>query len=199
MTAFAFRKKVLLVALVSMLFTSVSASPNHIALTPTSNPGQYGFLDTSVAGSFSDYVVFTVAGGSVFSVWNVFSILTNTSDVLSLTTSLYQGDLSSLLNAGSPLLTMPISSGTFNQGSSAAAWQTAGAALDVGTYTLQFSGSTASTNAPGYVWGTLNSTGTTGATILPSVPEPSESAMLMAGLGLMAFVARRRARARTRA
>ena len=150
---------------------------------PTSLAYSNSFASASSGSTFWDDYIFTIPNGSANSV----TLPINLDSILGLTNlqaRLYTG--SALQNAAVVPETLMSAWGTTVNFS-----PTVGITTDVlnpisllaGTYTLQIKGTLAGTSGGPYV-GVLN--------IAQPVPEPESYAMLMAGLGLIGFMARRR-------
>ncbi len=156
--------------------TNLSVGPLPTSLT-------YGnsFTSASSGSTFFDDFIFTIPNGSANSITSSINLGT----ILGLT------DLRARLYTGTTHQTGAVALGTLME-----AWGTTvnyspivsattvvlnPVTLDAGTYTLQIKGQVAGSSGGSYA-GILN--------IVP-VPEPETYAMLLAGLGLMAFMARR--------
>jgi len=165
--------------------TNLSVGPLPTSLT-------YGnsFASASSGSTFWDDFLFTIPDGSANSVTSSINLGT----ILGLT------DLRARLYTGSTHETGPVAPGTLMQ-----AWGTTvnysptvsattvvlnPLTLDAGTYTLQIKGTVAGLFGGSYA-GVLNIASPEVSNITP-VPEPETYAMLLAGLGLMGFMARRR-------
>lgn len=153
----------------------------NVGPLPTSLAYSNSFASASSGSTFFDDFIFTIPNGSANSVTS--SI--NLSSILGLT------DLRARLYTGSTHQTGAVVPGTLME-----AWGTTvnysptvsattvvlnPLTLDAGTYTLQVKGTVAGSAGGSYA-GVLN---------ISPVPEPETYAMLLAGLGLMGFMARR--------
>ena len=147
------------------------------SLGPLSTPSSFGFYDTELTGAFTDNYVFSV-GGSSFSSSVTSATLGSWFNINGLTATLIQtaayGNTSgTILAAGSSAGTIP---GIVDVS------LIAPVNLTAGSYDLQISG-TATGSLGGTYGGNLN---------LSPVPEPTEGALLLSGMGLLGFIAARR-------
>jgi hypothetical protein len=174
----------------AVLFSMVSASAFADTITnltvgplPTSLTYSNSFASASTGTTFYDDFIFTIPDGSVNSV----TTSINLDSILGLT------DLRARLYTGSTHQTGPVVPGTLieNWGTTVNYSPTVSAttvvlnpvSLLAGTYTLQIKGTVAGLSGGSYA-GVLN--------IANPVPEPETYAMMLAGLGLMGFMSRRR-------
>jgi hypothetical protein len=158
--------------------TNLSVGP-----LPTSLAYSNSFASASSGTTFWDDYIFTIPNGSANSVTS--SI--NLDSILGLT------NLRARLYTGSTHETGAVAPGTLldNWGTTVNFSPTVGIttvvlnpiSLLAGTYTLQIKGTVAGSSGGSYA-GVLN--------IAQPIPEPESYAMLIAGLGLMGFMARRR-------
>jgi len=140
-------------------------------------PTTFGFYDTEVKGTFTDNYLFSV-GSSSFSSSVTSATLGNFYNINGLTATLIQ------------TATSTATTGTTVANGSAAGSTTnvvgvsliAPVNLAAGYYDLQITG-TATGSGGGTYGGGLN---------ISPVPEPTEGALLLSGLGLMGFIAARR-------
>jgi len=154
---------------------SVGALPTSIAYSNT-------FASASSGSTFFDDFIFTIPGGSANSITSTI----NLDSIFGLT------NLRARLYTGSTHQTGAVAAGTLleNWGTTVNYSPTVSAttvvlnplSLTAGTYTLQIKGTVAGL-AGGSYSGVLN---------IAPVPEPETNAMLLAGLGLMGLMVRRR-------
>jgi hypothetical protein len=126
--------------------------------------------------SFTDHILFQTS--SPFTA-QLFDNYTNFSNFASLTAGLYTDDgFHTLVYAADP-----------NTPSAPFAWSNAvpSGPIAAGNYQVHISGVMAASITP-------NPTGESGGIVLAAIPEPETYAMMLAGLGLMGFIARRRSR-----
>ncbi len=150
---------------------------------PTSLAYSNSFASASSGTTFWDDYIFTIPNGSANSVTSSINLDT----ILGLT------NLRARLYTGSTHETGAVAPGTLidNWGTTVNFSPTVGIttvvlnpiSLLAGTYTLQIKGTVAGSSGGSYA-GVLN--------IAQPIPEPESYAMLIAGLGLMGFMARRR-------
>jgi PEP-CTERM motif len=176
----------------AVLFIMASASASADTITnltvgplPTSLTYSNSFASASTGTTFYDDFIFTIPDGSANSV----TTSINLDSILGLT------DLRARLYTGSTHQTGPVVPGTLieNWGATVNYSPTVSAttvvlnpvSLLAGTYTLQIKGTVAGLSGGSYA-GVLNI-----ANPVP-VPEPETYAMLLAGLGLMGFMSRRK-------
>jgi hypothetical protein len=190
MSSFSFWKRAALVALASSL-AAASASYANVLELKKELPGMYSFHD-NVSGSFSDYVTFSVTSESPAH-WDATALGLGFNNFSSLDLYLYGGRIS----PADPLPQTAIWHEAGDGSSYSSFFHVATADGDrflaSGIYTLFLTGwASSDPGLPSYVHGNLIGAFAAAA----PVPEPAEGAMLISGLGLMAFVARRRSRAR---
>ena len=159
--------KTLVVALGMLGLPTLVLADADYAATPD-GPGQFTYGNSLGAGSFEDWVSFSVATLSDF----IATGSGTSSGSISLSKfDLYDSAKTSLLQSGS----------ITNDGSGKAFLALNSDTGLVGDYYLHLLGTTSG--------GTYN-----GNISLSPVPEPESYAMMLAGLGLMGFIARRRAK-----
>jgi len=145
-----------------------STSGYAVALTPIGDvtSGTFAFANTPVAGAFTDTLSFTLTTAS-FLTGTVTSVVSGTQDV----------DFTSIsvTGAGGPFTFTQVAMDPFET------WALGSVALAAGTYTLNLMGSNSA--SIGSYAGTLGVT---------PVPEAGTLAMMLAGLGMVGFMARRR-------
>jgi len=130
-------------------------------------PSYTVFGDGLVKGSFTDVFTFSVPNSLADS--SLTSIKLGSSSITGLNFSLYEG--ATLVEAGISSTSNGVTSAYLNP-----------AYLSAGNYSLDVTG-TGSTKGGSY---------TGGLAIAAPVPEPTEGALLLSGLGLMCFIAARR-------
>jgi hypothetical protein len=174
----------------AVLFISASTSASADTITnltvgplPTSLTYSNSFASASTGTTFYDDFIFTIPDGSANSV----TTSINLDSILGLT------DLRARLYTGSVHQTGSVAIGTviehwgttvnYSPTVSATTVVLNPVSLLAGTYTLQIKGTVAGLSGGSYA-GVLN--------IANPVPEPETYAMLLAGLGLMGFMSRRR-------
>lgn len=130
-----------------------------------------------VAGeSFTDHIKFSTSSPFTAQFFNNFNDFSN---FASLTTGLYTDDG----------FHTPVYAADANSPSAPFAWTNALASgpIAAGVYQVHISGVMAASIMP-------SPTGESGGIVLAAIPEPETYAMMLAGLGLMGFIARRRRR-----
>ncbi len=162
-------------AAVVLVGASLSASANTTSTLVLDDIGLTTFYGGSTRGPFTDIIEFVLPDTSA----STFSLVsTPFFDYLKSTLTgfaLFSNQDGSLYNADDTLLV----SGSINKGSSASFSY---AALTAGSYYLQISGIANGTLGGAY----------SGSISVTPVPEPETFAMLLAGLGVMGAIARRR-------
>ena len=147
---------------------AASSSGFAITLTPLGDltRGTAAFANTPIAGTFTDTLSFTLTTAS-FLTGTVTSVVSGTQDV----------DFTSIsvTGAGGPYAFTQIATDPFET------WARSSVQLAAGTYTLTLMGSNSA--SIGSYAGTLGVT---------PVPEAGTLAMMLAGLGMVGFMARRR-------
>ena len=180
------RNLMMAVAAAAVMATSVPAlaATNVGVLTALGSTG-YDTPVTYSAGSFSDSFTFSTTGGT-----NIFSVLAVKN---SLTTASLLDPFTAVLTSLGGLTTYLTYSTAVNSATnsfSQSLYYTGNIAAD--TYTLTLAGS--ATNASSF--SLLMSASSLSPDITTPVPEPETYAMMLAGLGLIGAVVRRRNRAK---
>jgi len=174
-------KSVLAIAAILAASASAHATVTNLGAAVVGTPLSFGGL--AAAGPFNDVFTFTlpVNGGSGYSVTN-FGLLPGQYNTVFSTLSLVSNPDGVLYNADDQLLSTSTSPGG---NSLALAW----GAANAGNYYLVVGGV-----ANGLQGGIYNGaiSVTAAAPAAPPVPEPGTYAMLLAGLGAVAFMVRRR-------
>jgi hypothetical protein len=165
-------KKMFLAFAMAVAATSAFADDQSfsIGLVPTAPSDYYKQVSHDV-GSFTDTFSFSVAWGSLYSTANILMV----ANAVPHATNPYSSDISNLsytVYEGAKSL------GTYSAG--LATWETH---LDAGSYSIMVTGLADGTHGGTY--------GIDLTTATP-MPEPSTYAMLLGGLGLIGFIARRR-------
>ena len=135
-----------------------------------------GYVDAPAPGAFLDHILFSVATPFTVTLQNWF---TDFSNISGLNATLYNLPPAGALYSGVP--NNPVAGSSF-------ANPVPSAVFGVGAYDLQISGTAL---LGGYYSGIINLSSTVGPPP-PPIPEPETYAMMLAGLGLMGYVARRR-------
>lgn len=155
----------------ALLAADISTAPQALSLVDDSAFFGDAFAGSNSGNTFSDQFTFTVSGTPVSLDAIVSSISRTASTGLDITgLALYTG-------AGTL-----VSSGTSLQSGAIDVWTLSGDSLAAGNYYVQVSGSLISATSGAFG----------GAAMLAPVPEPVTYGMLLAGLGLVGFMARRR-------
>ena len=157
----------LAIGLAAVVAFSGSAFAGGGNLGALSVPSNTFFADNLVKGAFTDIFTFSVPNSLADS--SLTSIKLGSSSITGLNFSLYQG--ATLVEAGISSTTNGVTSAYLNP-----------AYLSAGNYSLDVTG-TGSTKGGSYT-GMLS--------VAAPVPEPTEGALLLSGLGLMGFIATRR-------
>jgi hypothetical protein len=185
------------VFLLGSITTVAQATTVNIGTLTVSTPGSIGsFASTSTLGlgdiitnsaaistTFYDDFVFTIASGATIS--SILASLQTTSfaGITGFSESLYSGTIpgtSYSANGTNPLAATSLIASTTSNNLSASN-------LNAGTYTLQFSGTLAAKT------GLLPTIGTYASLVsISPVPEEDTYAMMLAGLSLIGFIARRK-------
>ncbi len=149
-------------------------------LTATTSGSWFGSFSGAISAntSFLDHFFFTVPNSFTFTLLDPFSGAAGNSffGITGLNASLYTNPAGSALYSGANLVN-PVAS----------------ASLGTGNYDLQISGTAGAFG--GAYWGGATLVTNNSAIFVPPtapIPEPETYAMMLAGLGLMGFVARRR-------
>jgi hypothetical protein len=177
-------KKTLLAALVFATATSAFAQTGGgtatiIGNTPqtltfTDNAGFFGDVlgADNKGATFADRFTFSVDGTTGMSLDTIISSISHTADTgLDITGLALYGTNNSLVSTGTMM-----KSGTMD------VWTLSSANLVAGDYYIQVSGNMVSNTAASFG----------GAVMLAPVPEPETYGMMLGGLGLLGFLARRR-------
>jgi hypothetical protein len=143
-------------------------------LTLTDNSGFFGdvFGASNNGNTFADRFTFSVAGTVSQNLDAIISSISRTADVGLNITGL------DLFRADNSL----VSSGTMMRGGAIDVWTLSGNNLMAGDYYVRVSGSMVSATSAAFG----------GAVMLAPVPEPETYGMMLGGLGLLGFLARRR-------
>jgi hypothetical protein len=164
------------------LVGDLGASNNLLGL----NPNLYNSSTTAPKTFFDDFV-FTIAGSSLNSI--SVSLNTTLTPITGFSESLYSVDVTGGIYTGigtGPLLPANLIGSTTGNTLSFSN-------LAAGTYTLQFSGTLAQATSLGPFLPVLPTVGAYAAVIsVNAVPEPESYALLLAGLGMMGYLIRRR-------
>lgn len=152
------------------------------AITGTST-----FSNVTLAGSFMDFMEFTVATVNAAGLATTSILFPSTYGALVETLNLYSGTFSAVADLPASPISVPFITTFAESGGARITTLASSANLSPGAYTLVIGGT--STNEAAY-------TGIIALTevprTLPPVPEPETYAMLLAGLGMLGFIARRR-------
>lgn len=180
-------KKTLLAALVIATATfGTSAMADTIGKTPqvltlTDNAGFFGDVlgANNMGNTFSDKFTFSVSGTTPL---NLNAIVSSISP--SATTGLDLTGLSLFGVGTGGAADKLIASGTAMQSGAIDVWTLSGSSLAAGNYYLQVSGNMVSTSAASF--------GGAMMMMAAPVPEPETYGMMLGGLGVLGFLARRR-------
>jgi hypothetical protein len=163
----------------TILFSDAGSS----LLLPTGNANLTN-TSTATTKTFFDDFVFTITTGMNLSLLTGVPFLT-TVNVTSFTESLYRTTAASPYTAVGA--TSPLSSTYLVSNTTPTSWNN----LAAGTYTLQYSGMLV--QATTFLGKTVPTIGSyTSVVTLTPVPEPETYALLLSGLGLLGFMARRK-------
>jgi hypothetical protein len=149
----------------------ISSAPKALAFVDTSAFFGDAFAMSNASNTFADHFTFSVTG-SPTNLDAIVSSISRTASVGLDITGL------SLYTAGGTL----VSSGSSLQTGAIDVWTLKGDGLAVGNYYVQVNGTMVSTTSGAFG----------GAIMLAPVPEPETYGMMLAGLGLVGFLARRR-------
>jgi hypothetical protein len=153
----------------------VSHTVQTVDLSQGSHDYGSSFGRNNKGNTFTDAFSFVVGAGNGFSALTSSISPTNGSDLMSLTGFKLYSSVGALIGSGTQE-----STGKTDQ------WSLDLSALSAGTYTLKVSGSIL-TNSGASFGGNIN---------LVPVPEPETYAMMLAGLGLVGFIGRRKRQAK---
>jgi len=165
-------KKIILSVAMAIAATSAFADDQvfSIGAVPTA-PSDYYQQVSHVIGSFTDTFTFSVASGSLYSTANVLMV----ANTVPKATNPYSSDISNL--------SYSVYEGTEKLGTYSAGLTTFETSLSAGSYSILVTGTADGTHGGTY--------GLDLTTATP-MPEPSTYAMMLGGLGLVGFIARRR-------
>ncbi|HZV67520.1 MAG TPA: FxDxF family PEP-CTERM protein [Telluria sp.] len=167
----------------AMVFATASLGSTAFAADISTAPQALTFVDTSAffgdafamnnaSNTFADHFTFAVTGTAPTNLDAIVSSISRSADTGLDITGL------SLFNAGGTL----VSSGASLQSGTIDVWTLKSDSLAAGNYYVQVSGTMAGTTSGAFG----------GAIMLAPVPEPETYGMMLAGLGLVGFLARRR-------
>ena len=180
-------KVALAAAIFSGVFNSASAAVQNLDLIGDTT----AFHSTTVLGNFDDFYTFSIAPEDKLAAFLTSTVSFNeTSGAKGLDIRLYNGTLTSVDGTTPPPISSASTVGTVLDGPSIHTTVVSTANLMAGaSYTLRVNGVSFTPSA--YV-GLITLTDLPPDSPMPAVPEPETYAMLVAGLGMMGFIARRR-------
>jgi len=156
----------------AVMAATIGNSPQ--VLTLTDNSGFFGdtFKMDNLGNTFADKFTFSVTGTTNVNLDAIISSISRTADTgLDITGLALYGASNNLISSGSSL-----SSGAMD------VWTLSSNNLAAGNYYIQVSGNMVSNTGASFG----------GAVMLAPVPEPETYGMMLGGLGLLGFLARRR-------
>jgi hypothetical protein len=152
--------------------TDVSNSPQALDLVDNTAFFGSSFSEGNNGNTFADRFTFTVGGTVPLNLDSIVASVSRTADVgLDITGFALYDDTDTLLSSGTSL-----------RSGATDVWTVSGDALESGAYYIRVNGNIVSDNGASFG----------GAVMLMPVPEPEAYGMMLGGLGILGFLARRR-------